>query len=752
VIKKSLLVAAFLFMIGCSQKPQVKYQWTNSIHGGGGYVTGIIQHPDNPQILYIRTDVAGMFRSDDGGNTWNAINNGMTEGYHHNVETFALSRGNPDMLFRGSGEARNRQMVGAIHKSTNGGRTWKLVTNQPDFFGNGDIRFYGEKIAVDPFDPNVVVAAGNTRGIWRSTDQGDTWKYSGLEKEPFGCMVFDPYHKARLYAATLDSLPFSDYLYPDNSYARPRIGRLYRSEENDRRWTILFQKADVSFTNLVCDKKDPNHLLATFRNDGIYASIDGGKSFTKKTPELGNADFSTLCQDPGNSSVYYAAICRYPGQSTPIMPLFRSEDSGESWKLIKDNYLWDDFRNLPSQYNRPEQMGWAISKFCVDNKNPRRFYLTDWFGLMVSTDECKTWDGNKFRGIENTCLESVDADPRNSSKAYYAGADGQPCVSRDSGKSFEALPYLPSPENYYCSTAICPSKVREGLIVYGTTNSALRLSALCRTEDDGKHCEFSIHFAQGLFVQAIKEDNFTPGVFYSYIDGALNDGAGLYKSSDWGKIWEKMNLHLPPEIKTLPFRKDFIETELLAVTFYQTKNVCGTNQLLCVDPTQPGAIYFGEADKGIFATFDGGRTWENIGKGLPFERDAAGVLNVIKTDPKRAGWLYAGFIREGLWRTKNFGKTWEKIFPTSNQVFNATSVAVGGSTGNEVYTACEPLFWSDAESAIYASYDNGDTWRNVYDPSLGAVRWKGIDVDSRTGIIYAVSCGNGAFYARPLDQ
>lgn len=122
-------------------------------------------------------------------------------------------------------------------------------------------------------------------------------------------------------------------------------------------------------------------------------------------------------------------------------------------------------------------------------------------------------------------------------------------------------------------------------------------------------------------------------------------------------------------------------------------------------------------------------------------------MNVIKADPKRPGRLYAGFIHEGLWRSKDYGKSWRKIFPLDNSIFNATSVAVGGPSGNELYVASEPLYWSRSPSAVYASFDNGSSWVNIYDKSLGALRWKGIDVDNRTGILYGVTNGNSAFYA-----
>jgi hypothetical protein len=465
------------------------------------------------------------------------------------------------------------------------------------------------------------------------------------------------------------------------------------------------------------------------------------------------ADFSTISADHNNRSIYYAAVCQSPSpDNVASLPLYRSTDNCDTWQTIKREYSWSDFKHFPPQYQRPEEIGWAISKFVCDDHVPGRFYLMDWYGICVSPDSCRTWDGNYFAGIGNTCLEMVTADPMVPGKVMFAGADVQPCISRDGGKTYASLPRLNVEQNYYCSTVICPSQFKTGLMVYGVTNNADRLSAICVTEDDGNSCNVVFHLGKGLFVQAIKEDPFHQGVFFAYIDGAVDRGAGLYKSTDWGKHWDKMSLPILDTLKSLPVRKDFIESELLAVTAYQAKNVCGTNQLLCVDPTRENTLYFGEADRGIFTTFDGGRSWVTLGKGLPFGRGVASVLNTIKADPKKPGWLYAGFIHEGLWRSKDYGRSWEKLFPPDNRVFNATAVAVGGPSGSEVYVACEPLYWSSSESSVYASFDNGTSWVDIYDKTLGALRWKGIDVDIRTGNLYGVTNGNAAFYAERSKQ
>jgi hypothetical protein len=266
-----------------------------------------------------------------------------------------------------------------------------------------------------------------------------------------------------------------------------------------------------------------------------------------------------------------------------------------------------------------------------------------------------------------------------------------------------------------------------------------------RSGDNGKTINNVKTFENFLTVQAIKEDPFSKGVFYAYIDGKLDIGAGLYKSEDSGFTWNKLPLALPPHIKTLPHKPDWIENELLSVTYGQIKNVCGTNQLLCLDPHHRGTLYFGEWTEGIYKVADDGKMIADISKGLPFHADTATALVDIKVDEYHKNVIYAGFIHEGLWRSSDGGVSWSKVFPGDASIFNASSIVISGE-GERLFVACEPLYWSNCISGVFYSGDSGKSWKNLYDQEFGQVRWKGIAIDKSRKVLYGVSCGNGAFY------
>ncbi len=755
VLNRYIWILPFwLLLLGCNHSEKrngnnVAFTWQQSYLGGGGYITGLVQHPSDPDVIFARCDVAGLFKSVDAGKEWRLVNRGLKRGYNQNTETVCISSHDPNVMFRGSGEGRNHQIVGEIHKSTDGGENWRSVTQEVDFFGNGLNRMYGERIGVDPYNQNFVAAGGYSNGVWISHDLGETWTFSGLKGEPITHLVFHPYQEGVLYVATLHEMRMSEYFMQDEDYSRPQNGRLFKSTDFGKTWDLLFEKENLGFTQLDFFADNPSKVIAATYTHGIIISEDGGRTFESKENGLPAPvmRYNTVAVDPGNPEVVYTTPSRR-GYDTevPLVPIYKSIDGGENWSLVMD-YATEDFINYPSYIRSEEHIGWAISTFLVDAHVPGRLFMSNWYGVSVSDDNGLSWNGNNFKGTETVCIENLVVDPVVKGRSGFVMPDHRPFIGSDFGDSYQQLPAVTEYKN---STAMVFSRFNSNHILFAGKRDWMGEfgSAILLSRDNGETFGVVKTFENFLTVQALKEDYHTPGVFYAYIDRYLEHGAGLYKSSNWGENWERLNTDLPEHIETLPHYMDFIENELLSVTYGQQKNVCGTNQLLCVDPHRPGTLYFGEWTEGLFRIDNDGEEWTDISGGLPFHKDSTSVLVDIKADENVPGLIYAGFIREGLWRSSDYGDNWEKVFPLDNTLFNASSISVGGFLKDEIVVASEPLFWSPSESGVFISGDRGESWKNIYDNSYGALRWKSIGVDPFDGTIYGVTVGNGAFYAK----
>lgn len=711
--------------------------------GGGGYITGLIQDPKNSDIIYARCDVAGMFKSIDGGKNWNLINNGLKKAHNHNVESIAIHPEKTSILLRGSGELRNNKVFGDIYKSEDGGESWYEVSDSIDFFGNGPNRQYGERIAFNPKNPKFVLAGGYKNGVFRSTDEGETWSYSGLRGEPISCVAFHPTN-GNCFVATLSEIEHSDVLFSE--YERPKVGRLFVSSNNGNDWNLIFERVGFDFAELAFSAENENLIFAACEKSGIYISKDSGSSFEKSMNGLPEGPpYNTIAVDLSDNSCLYTAPKRKShNKDVPLVPIYFSKDAGKRWQILK-KYQFADFKQYPSYIKNEEYVGWSIARIMVDYDDSNRLFMSNWFGVSVSEDKGETWSGNYFAGTETVCCENIISDPLKENCVYFTLPDHRPFFSVDGGKSYEQYK---EDSRYKNSTVIMSSKHRPKLLLIGAKDdwNGIFGSAIIRSEDSGNTFTVVKEFKHGLTVQSIKVDPLKPGCFYAYIDRKLSDGAGIYFSTDYGVNWQRMVMDLPVNINQLPQKQTLVENEILSIVWGQQKNVCGTNQLLCVDPFRENTIYMGEWTEGIFCTDDFGKSWINISKGLPFHKDSTALLVDIKMDSNREGYIYAGFLKNGLWRSTNFGKSWDKIFPLGPELFNASSVVVGGYNQDELIVASEPLYWAPSESKIFHSSDRGETWTSIYDNEFGALRWKAIAVDNFNGNLYGATAGNGVFY------
>jgi hypothetical protein len=153
-------------------------------------VTALVQARDNPEVLYARSTSRGLLKSTDRGRRWREVNAGLTSPDALAVSSVAAQPGDGSVVLRGGGSLVDGQLKSGLWRSTDGGRSWRLVTRDIDFDGRGPTTIFGETIVFDAGDPNVVAAGGETSGLFVSQDAGETWKHAGFEGERITCLRF----------------------------------------------------------------------------------------------------------------------------------------------------------------------------------------------------------------------------------------------------------------------------------------------------------------------------------------------------------------------------------------------------------------------------------------------------------------------------------------------------------------------------------------------------------------------------------
>lgn len=682
--------------------------------GASGRVTALDVELQNPDIIYAGTAAGGLWKSENGGSTWEVI---FDDGKSASIGAIAIDQSNPNVIWVGTGEGnpRNSMNNGAgIYKTIDGGHTWQFSGLEKT---NGIHR-----IILHPENPDVVVVAATgtpwgenpERGIYKTTDGGATWTKTLYVDEKTGAadLIVDPTNPNKLIAAMWEH----------------------------RRWPWFFKSGGPG--------------------SGIFVSFDGGDTWARRTAkdglpkgELGRIGLAIAPSDPDRVYAYVESASN---------AVFRSDDGGFTWKQAsktKDNGIG----------GRP----FYYADIYVDPKNENRVYSIH-STVTTSEDGGKTWQtfvaGNKVHTDHHAWWIHPD-DPG----FMLNGHDGGLTITRDRGKNWHFVESLPLTQFYHVRVDDeIPYNVYGGSQDNGSWRGPSqtwfkggirnfywqRLSVGDGFDmvPDPQDNRYGWSMGQGgnlnyydrvsglLYkVQPVHPDgvplrfNWNAGIAIDPHDKAVAyyGSQFLHKTSDQGKGWEVIS----PDLTTNDPAKQDGKTGGLTLDATQAENHT-TIISIAPSPVKEGVIWVGTDDGNVQVTRDGGNSWQNTVanmKGLPANSWAA----QIQPSAYNEGEAFATFDNHRtndwtpyVYHTKNFGRTWTRLVDGTD---------MHGATLSFLQDSKLPeLMFTGTEFGLWVSIDAGKTWTQ-WTNGYGTLPTQDMVVQEREGDLVIATFGR-SFY------
>lgn len=625
---------------------------------------------------------------------------------------------------------------GGVWKTQDGGQSWRCVSD--GFFG-GSIG----AMSVSAWDVNVIYVGGGEKtvrgnvshgyGMWRSDDAGTTWSAIGLE---------DTHHIGRIRIHPRD--PQTVYVAAMGHLFGPNDQRgLFRSRDGGANWErVLFVDADTGCVDVAMDPTNPRILYASFwqvrRTPWSLESGGTGSSMWKSTD--GGDTWVDLSHKPGMPGGTLGINCM---TVSPIDPdrvwaiieaeeggVFRSDDAGETWKRTSDDRnlrqrAWyytriyaapDDLDTvyvLNVQFWRSKNGGGEFESIDTPHGDHHdlwiapeyasRMIIGDDGGAQVSFDGGGNW--TTYHNQPTAQFYRVSVDASFPYRIYGAQQDNSTVRIRHRSDSGSINEYDWEPTAGGESGWLAPDP-RDADIVYGGSYGGYLTRVNHRTGEE-RAVNVWPDNPMGHGAEGMKERfqwNF-PIVFSRHESGLLYAGGNrLWATRDEGASWEAISPDLTRNDATKfgpsggPITKDNTGVEYYGTIFTLTE-----------DAKESGVIWTGSDDGLVHVTRDGGTTWENVTpKGLPTWIQ----INSIEADPHRVGGAYVAAtayksddFRPYLYRTTDFGRSWEKIVRGIDgahftRVIRSDPARVG-------------LLYAGTESGLYVSFDDGEHWNTL---------------------------------------
>ena len=647
----------------------------------GGRSAAVAGIPQQRDVYYFGATGGGVWKTTDGGKTWEPVSDGFFGG---SIGAVAVSAWDPNVVYAGGGEKTVRGNVShgdGMWKSTDAGKTWKHV-------GLSDSRHI-PRIRVHPRDPDLVYAAvlghlfgpNPERGVYRSKDGGASWERILHVSDQAGAvdLQMDPTNPRILYASLWRVLrtPWSLESGGEGS-------GLWKSTDGGDSWQELsgnegLPKGPLGIIGVDVSASSPENLYAIVEAEkgGVYRSRDGGETWEKTNQERKLRQrawyYTRIVADPADEESVYVLNVRF----------HRSKDGGKTFSQIDTPHV--DNHDL-----------W------IDPGDPLRMIEANDGGANVSYDGGETWSPQSNQPTAQMYRVSTDnAFPYR----LLGGQQDNSAIRIRSRSAFgPAVGVRDWDPTAGGESGHIVAKPDDPDIVYGGSYGGY-LTRFNHRTGERRAVNVWPDNPMGWGAAELKyrfQWNFP--LFFSPHDSRVLYAAAnvLFKSRDGGASWQALSGDLTRDDKTKmgpsggPITKDNTSVEYYGTIFAALES-----------PHEPGVLWAG-SDDGLIHVFHGGEWVDVTPKALP----EWAQINSIDAHPEEPGGLYVAATRYKLddfspylFKTTDYGKTWQRIDSGIDRAHFTRVVRADPDRAG--------LLYAGTENGVYVSFDDGSSWQSL---------------------------------------
>jgi photosystem II stability/assembly factor-like uncharacterized protein len=606
----------------------------------GGSISALAVDPQSPETVFAGTD-RGLFKSTDGGGSWRPLTNGLGA---KSLVSLAIAPADPQTVYAGTGLG--------VFKTTNGGASWRAVNEglfDKESAYERERRLdegYVQTLVVDARDAETVYADTARRGLFKSTNGGESWQHVGGE----GVVAVDPNDRGTIYAA--------------GDVAAGSSTRIYKSTDAGSTWRTVGpqRKEGAHIYHLAIDPQRSQTLYASTDYE-VLKSVDGGQTWRAVSPP--GRWVNAFAIDPQHTNTLYLG-------STDA-GIFKSIDGGRTWKVLH-----------AGREARP-----SINALEVDPSNPGTLYAgTSGAGVLKSNDSGRSWQvsaagitaarvdalaapsrGSAYALVSSQglfkrahhgwrpvftypramLLTVLAVDPQRPETVYVVTDDGRIFKTRDGGDTWRSLPTPPIPDTTEITALVIDPQNPRNLYAGTFAYDNLGRDGVFKSSDGGATWRAPQRNGPILGPTEVSElaiDPRNPNNLHATGTSDEATGTAYFNSDDAGATWNAPH----------DFGRSF-----------------GDVRALALDPSEPATLYAGTAGAGVPTIMDGGELFYagTAGAGVLKSTDGGAnwsdlkvsfkdqPVNGLAVNPHARQTVYAG-TDHGLFVSTDGGEHWHR--------------------------------------------------------------------------------------------